>query len=844
MGVPIQEYRSRIGTFYQSSYKITGRSRSFSSGSDNISLKPALAVLSLVFFIFVFAHQNQGSFKFQAKLQSPPESWHPTQHYQPWLSPCSITSCPRLFSRYRLSSDLEAPSSWLTAVERNSLARAKFGNRNQQSRGIKCIVWNKGSSLLENKHSEIETLIGNYHPHVLGLCEANLRSNVDISLVSHQDYNIHVAKTLSHPEPGVARAVVYTHTSLSVKRREDLEDISLSAVWLELGLPRQRKILIATFYREWQHLNQSDQSSKSVQAQLERWCNFLTKWEVALSEGKEVIVMGDINLDFLKWTRTDLASSDNSVRLKPLIEALFSRIFPHGVVQLVREGTRVWPGQPESGLDHVYSNRPDKCSDINTEFSGGSDHKLLKFTRYAKSATRGVRYVRKRCFKNFEPEKFLEKVKKISWFNLYMCQDPSKAVELLTQNISNILNTMAPIRTIQVRVKYAAWLTDETKAVMRRRDEAQEAAARSGTQDDWRNYKNLRNTATARLRAEKKAWERNKLDKAQQSPNSIWRSVKSWLSWGNSGPPSKLSHNGTIISKPARVATIMNEFFINKVAKLKAKIPATESDPLAKLREVFYNRQCVFKFRPVTQEEVMQIIKDLKNTKSSGMDFIDTWVVKLIAKEILPALTHIVNISISKAEFPHSWKVSKVVPLLKKDDPLLCKNYRPVSLLPVFSKILERAVFIQLVHYLEFNSLLNTNHHGGRQYHNTATALLQMYDQWLEEVERDLMVGVMMIDLSAAFDMVDHHILVKKLELYGFDTHSITWVGSYLTNRSQVVMVDGCFSPPLGITCGVPQGSILGPLLYIIFTNDIPHIVHQHPVDYLTALIVVALFAM
>ena len=109
-----------------------------------------------------------------------------------------------------------------------------------------------------------------------------------------------------------------------------------------------------------------------------------------------------------------------------------------------------------------------------------------------------------------------------------------------------------------------------------------------------------------------------------------------------------------------------------------------------------------------------------------------------------------------------------------------------------------------------------------------------MYDQWLEEVERDLMVGVMMIDLSAAFDMVDHHILVKKLELYGFDTHSITWVGSYLTNRSQVVMVDGCFSPPLGITCGVPQGSILGPLLYIIFTNDIPDIVHQHPVDYLS----------
>ena len=230
----------------------------------------------------------------------------------------------------------------------------------------------------------------------------------------------------------------------------------------------------------------------------------------------------------------------------------------------------------------------------------------------------------------------------------------------------------------------------------------------------------------------------------------------------------------------------------------------------------------------------MKIITDLKNTKSTGMDFIDTWVIKLVANDILPALTHIVNISISQAEFPHSWKVSKVVPLLKKDDPLQSKNYRPVALLPIFSKILERAVFMQVVEYVESNGLISTNHHGGRQHHNTATALLQMYEQWTEEVENNLMVGVMMVDLSAAFDMVDHSILLKKLELYGMDWHSLSWINSYLSSRSQVVMVNGCFSPPLSITCGVPQGSILGPLLYILFTNDIPHLVHHHPVNYLS----------
>ena len=387
--------------------------------------------------------------------------------------------------------------------------------------------------------------------------------------------------------------------------------------------------------------------------------------------------MGDINLDFLKGTRTDLSSTDSTMRLKPLTEALFSRIIPHGISQLVKEATRVWPGQPDSGLDHIYSNNPEKCSAITLEFSGGSDHKLLKFTRFAKSVTRSVKYVRKRSFKNFNSEEFMRAVRLLSWFDLYMCQDPTQATELLTRKLTDLLDTMAPVRTIQVRSKYAAWLSDHTKAMLKLRD-----AARTKNQDDWREYKNLRNSATARMRAEKKSWEKQKLDKAQHSSSTLWQNVKSWLNWGNSGPPSKLFNNGIIVNKPARVATIMNEFFINKVNQLRDRISVADSDPLEKLREFLQDKNCTFSLKPVSPEEVNEIVTGLKNTKSTGMDFIDTWVVKLIQSEILPALTHIVNISISQAEFPLPWKISKVVPLLKKGDPLLTKNYRPVALLP------------------------------------------------------------------------------------------------------------------------------------------------------------------
>ena len=570
----------------------------------------------------------------------------------------------------------------------------------------------------------------------------------------------------------------------------------------------------------------------TIAEQLQRWMLFIESWDRALQEGKEVMVLGDINLDFLKWNRSNLPASDSSVRLKQLSELVFDRIFPQGVSQLVTTPTRLSAVDPPSGLDHIYTNRPDKCSEVQAEVHGGSDHKLLKVTRFSKAEVRSARYVRKRCYKNFCPVQFCEAVKELSWFELYMCDSPSTAADILTKKLSNILDKLAPIRTIQVHTKYAPWLSSTTKELIKKRNEAHEKAAQSKDPDDWRAYKNLRNTTTAMLRSEKKDWTRQKLDGASHNPETIWRNVKSWLSWGNSGPPSKLFIGGEMVSSPYRVSGAMNNYFINKVRLLNERIPESEEDPLQKLRESMRSRQCSFSLHSVSPGNVAEIIAGLKNSKSTGVDFIDTWVIKLVANDILPAITHIINLSIAHSEFPSLWKLSKVGPLLKKGDPLVPSNYRPVALLPIFSKILEKVVFLQLVKYLDSNGLLHPNHHGSRIGHNTATALLQMYDQWLEEVEEGKMVGVMMIDLSAAFDMVDHTLLLNKLGLFGLDGKSLMWVLSYLSKRSQSVCVDGCMSPPLPVVCGVPQGSILGPLFYILFTSDIPDLVHDHPVNY------------
>ena len=200
----------------------------------------------------------------------------------------------------------------------------------------------------------------------------------------------------------------------------------------------------------------------------------------------------------------------------------------------------------------------------------------------------------------------------------------------------------------------------------------------------------------------------------------------------------------------------------------------------------------------------------------------------MIKNEITPAITHIVNLSIKTSVFPTLWKHSKVIPLFKPGakDKLNAKSYRPVALLPVASKVLERVVFLQIVEYMDKNKLFHPNHHGFQSLHSTTTTMIQMYDTWVEALEKSEMAGVAMIDQSAAFDCVDHVILKAKLELYGFNKEALAWMEDYLADRRQSCHVESFTSPSLAVSVGVPQGSILGPLIYCIFTNDFPETVH------------------
>ena len=196
---------------------------------------------------------------------------------------------------------------------------------------------------------------------------------------------------------------------------------------------------------------------------------------------------------------------------------------------------------------------------------------------------------------------------------------------------------------------------------------------------------------------------------------------------------------------------------------------------------------------------------------------------KTSAEIIAGPLHHVIVLSINQNKFPTGWKYSKVIRLHKKLSQLERKNYRPVAILSPLSKILEKVVYTQIYDYFTRNKIFHPNLHGYRGNRSTQTALLQMYDRWVEAAVAGKVSGVVLLDLSVAFDLVEPSILINKLRIYGLDENFLNWIKSYLTNRHQAVWIDHTLSEFLECEVGVPQGSNLGPLFFLIFYNDLPY---------------------